>query len=177
MNDHKNSSRAPAFASRLKISALFCSCISLCFLQSCSEILQDTADLDALVDRIQETDSAFIFLTADWCGGGALTYQNMVVPKVDGLRQNGVPCFNILFGETEKFKALEGKFEGLDEVDGDEFFTVEKFTHDSPPFHKLKMNALCKSLDPNWTSTSTVPIIVMYRNGALTPLDRTWLVD
>lgn len=146
--------------------------IAVCLVNGCSE---SRSEVGLIADKISATDTAFVFLTTDWCGGGALTYQNLVQPKFAEFEQKGVACFAILFGEMDQFKLTSSQFEGSSQIDAEKFSVVEGFLVDVPPFHRMEMNAMCKALDPDWETTDSVPITAIYMNGKLTKIQNLWI--
>ena len=121
-------------------------------------------DTESFTALIQREDSAFLFITADWCGGGTLNLNNFILPQLHDLESREITYFIVYMGEFEKMNAeLDSIRSGRDEVT---FYHLDDVMNNAF-FQKMRLRKILKNLDPDFDFGFAVPFKGMYKEGKI----------
>jgi hypothetical protein len=122
-----------------------------------------SVDEKEFVKLITLHDSCLIFITAGWCGGGALHLKNNVLPNYNEITNSGMPVIVSFLGDV---KGLNLNPDSLQSLTDFEIYKVETNV-DIAFFHKRKMKNILEEVDPTIKFQSKVPQQLKYANKKL----------
>lgn len=96
-------------------------------------------------------------MTTDWCGGGVLTFNNVVKPYLNEYPDS---VFLVLIAKnSEKINAFCQKVNADDNLP---ILLISDFTLDAPFTHKSVAEDILSALDPNYKYQYEFPISVFF---------------
>ncbi len=119
---------------------------------------------DKLAEEIRSHNGCLIFITTDWCKGGALTFKNIAEPMALSLKSMGVNSYFIVLGKPENFSSLTQHYSDSSSF---EIHHISGGLLSSPPVHRSIMKSFLKSIDSEYEYMAQVPVQVIYKNGKL----------
>lgn len=117
-------------------------------------------DESAVLDTLKRLDEAYVFLSADWCGGGKLTYHNMVAPYLDELEKRKIPFILVYIGDLAKYE-----FEKTKPNQPLTIYHLDDSWPDIAYFDKRRLSAIIEDSDDSFKFQNKVPLCVYLKNG------------
>ncbi len=115
---------------------------------------------NALIDTLHQFDEVYVFLSADWCYGGKLTFHNAVFPFLDELRERNIPLVVGYIGNIEAYE--------FSSLESDHPFIIHHLEDSWPDmgyFDKKRLSGIVEELDEAYKFQNKVPLCLLLRKG------------
>jgi len=122
--------------------------------------VQPIDDEEALSDALHQFDEVYVFLSADWCYGGKLTFHNAVFPFLDELKKRNIPLVVGYIGNINayEFSSLESDYPFV-------IYHLKSSWPDMGYFDKKRLSGIVDELDESYKLQNKVPLCLLLRNG------------
>jgi len=113
---------------------------------------------------IEAESRSLIYITTNWCNGGALTINSYIYPKLQELNDHEVKIFIIYFGAELRNDIIP------DSHEYDRFITIYHISNslfDNAFVHKYRIKSFLEQLDSSYQFSDAIPVTALYENGEL----------
>lgn len=124
----------------------------------------NSINTETFIGLIQREDSAFLFVTADWCGGGTLNLNNVILPELHHLEKHGMVYFIAYMGDFDKMGLA------VDSIHSERNEIVLYHINDvmnNAFFQKMRLRKILKSLDSDFNFEFAIPFKGVYKQGKI----------
>jgi hypothetical protein len=119
-------------------------------------------DDETLVDTLSQLKNAYIFLTADWCNGGKVTFENSVYPYLDSLNQRQIPFIFVFTGNPDKYS-----FHTSGLIHSYSIFHLSDSWIKTPLTDKKRLANIVRELDSSYEFENKVPISIYIKDSKI----------
>jgi hypothetical protein len=114
----------------------------------------------ALSDTLLQFEEVYVFLSADWCNGGNLTFHNTIFPHLEVLNERNIPLVVVYIGDLKRYNFRSLKT--------DHPFLIYHLIDSWPDmgyFDKKRLSNIIEELDEKFTFQNIVPLWIHMKNG------------
>lgn len=113
-----------------------------------------------LIDTLKQLDEVYVFLSADWCGGGKLTYHNMVAPYLDELEKRRIAFIPVYIGDIARYE-----FEKTKPNQPLTLYHLDDSWPDIAYFDKKRLSAIIEESDDSFQFQNKTPLCLYLKKG------------
>lgn len=122
------------------------------------------AQIDELQSAIEAESKSLIFITTDWCRGGALTLNSYIFPQLTKWDDQNYKYYVIYLGKDLREDVVPNSFEKGQMIT---IYHVSNSLLNNAFVHKYRINSFLRELDPSYEFSNAIPVTVFYSEGEL----------